>query len=185
VATAGAGKNGGGRRKQRQQRGQTKINQKAAAIAAETAIVAAAEMAATETAVAETAAGGGGAADSGRGGNRCGGSGRNVIVNQSIVCFRKCYRISGSTLTRKCLPTYIMYLYLCICKCLFFVAQIKVSRGGFICATNKTVLIETHTLLFGGTFFFNRTDRDLSIVRQQRLMKAFTAIFSVRLIFDT
>jgi hypothetical protein len=38
VATAGAGKNGGSRRKQRQQRGQTTINQKAAAIAAGTAI---------------------------------------------------------------------------------------------------------------------------------------------------
>jgi hypothetical protein len=38
---------------------------------------------------------------------------RNVIVNQSFVCFRK-YRISCATLTRKCLPTY-MYLYLCIC----------------------------------------------------------------------
>jgi len=41
----------------------------------------------------------------------------------------------GSTLTLKCLPTYIVF-YLCICKSLF-VAQIKVSRGGFICATNR------------------------------------------------
>jgi hypothetical protein len=61
-----------------------------------------------------------------------------VIVNQSVVSFR-IYRISGSTLTRKCLPTY-MYLYLCICECLF-VAQIKVSRGGFICATNRNLQI--------------------------------------------
>jgi hypothetical protein len=71
--------------------------------------VAAAERAATETAAAETTAGGGGGADSGRGGNRCGGSGRSAIVNQSVVCFRK-YCISGSTLTQTCLPTY-MYLY--------------------------------------------------------------------------
>ena len=78
MATAGAGKNGGGRQKLRQQRGQTTINQKAAAISAETAIVAAAETAATETATAETAAGGGSGADSGRGGNRCGHSGRNA-----------------------------------------------------------------------------------------------------------
>ena len=75
VATAGAGKNGGGRWKQRQQWGQTTINQKAAAISAETAIVVAAETAATETAAAETAAGGGGGAYSGRGGDRCGSSG--------------------------------------------------------------------------------------------------------------
>jgi hypothetical protein len=125
VATAGAGKNGGGRRKQRQQRGQTTINQKAAAIAAETVIVVATETAATETAAAETAVGGGGGADSGRGSNRCGGSGRNAIVNQSVVCFRK-YRISGSTLTHKCLPTYIEFC-LCICKFLF-VAKIKVPH---------------------------------------------------------
>jgi hypothetical protein len=105
---AGAGKNGSGRWKQRLQRGQTTINQKAAAIATETEM---AETAATETAAAETAAGGGGGGgDSGRGGNRCSGSGRNAIVNQNVVCFRK-YCISGSTLTRKCLPTY-MYLYL-------------------------------------------------------------------------
>jgi len=65
-------------------------------------------MAATETAAAEAAAGGGGGADSGQGGNRCGGSRR------SVVCFRK-YRISGSTSTHKCLPTYIEF-YLCICK---------------------------------------------------------------------
>ncbi len=77
----------------------------AAAIAAETAIVAAAETAAMETAAAETAVGGGGSADSGRDGKRCGGSGRKAIVNQSVVCFRK-YRISGSTWTHKCLPTY-------------------------------------------------------------------------------
>ena len=61
MATAGAGKNGSGRRKQRQWRGQTTINQKAAAIAAEMATVAAARTAAaakasTETAAAETAA---------------------------------------------------------------------------------------------------------------------------------
>ena len=37
-------------------------------------------------------------------------------------------------MTRKCLPTYIDF-YLCICRSLF-VAQIKVPRGGFICATN-------------------------------------------------
>jgi hypothetical protein len=93
--------------------------------------VAAAEMA--------VSVGGGGGADSGRGGNRCGGSGRNAIVNQSVVCFRK-YRISGSTWTHKCLPTYIE-LYLCIfCKFLF-VAQIKVPRGTFICATNKNLQI--------------------------------------------
>jgi hypothetical protein len=105
---AGAGKNSSGRWKQRLQRGQTTINQKAAAIATETEM---AETAATETAAAETAAGGGGGGgDSGRGGNRCSGSGRNAIVNQNVVCFRK-YCISGSTLTRKCLPTY-MYLYL-------------------------------------------------------------------------
>jgi len=73
--------------------------------AAETA---ATETAATETAAAEAAAGGGGGADSGRGGNRCGSSRR------SVVCFRK-YRISGSTSTHKCLPTYIEF-YLCICK---------------------------------------------------------------------
>ena len=67
--------------------------------------MAAAETAATEMAAAETAAGGGGGADSGRGGNRCGGSGRNVIVNQSVLCFRK-YPISGSTLTETVyLPT--------------------------------------------------------------------------------
>jgi hypothetical protein len=142
----GAGKNGGGRRKQRQQRGQTTINQKAAAIAAETAIVAAAETAGTETAAAETAVaetavggGGGSGANSGRGGNRCGGSRRNAIVNQSVVCFRK-YCISGSTLTRKCLPTYIEF-YLCICKFLF-VAQIKVPLWSFcnvyLVFTNKT-----------------------------------------------
>jgi hypothetical protein len=107
---AGAGKNDSGRWKQRLQRGQTTINQKAAAIATETemAETAATETAAAEMAAAETAAGGGG--DSGRGGNRCSGSGRNAIVNQNVVCFRK-YCISGSTLTRKCLPTY-MYLYL-------------------------------------------------------------------------
>jgi hypothetical protein len=138
VATAGAGKNGGGRRKQRQQQGQTTINQKAAAIAAETAIAAAAETAATETAAAEMAAGGGGGADSDRGGNRCGGSGRNAIVNQSVVCFTK-YCISGFTLTQKCLPTYIC-LYSRICKFLF-VAQIKSSRGGFICATKRNLQI--------------------------------------------
>jgi hypothetical protein len=138
VATAEVGKNGGGRPKQRQQRGQTTINQKAAAIAAETAIVVAAETAVTERVAAETAVDGGGGADSGRGGNRCGGSGRNAIVNQSVVCFTK-YCISGSTLTQKCLPTY-MYLYLRICKFLF-VAQIKNSRGGFICATNRNLQI--------------------------------------------
>jgi hypothetical protein len=140
----GAGKNGGGRRTQRQQRGQTTINQKAAAIAAETAIVAAAEtagteLAAAETAAAETAVGDGDGANSGRGGNRCSGSGRNAIVNQSVVCFRK-YRISGSTLTRKCLPTYIEF-YLCICKFLF-VAQIKVPLWSFcnvyLVFTNET-----------------------------------------------
>ena len=53
MTTVGAGKNGGGRQKQRQWRGQTPINQKAATIAAETAIVVA--TAATETAAAETA----------------------------------------------------------------------------------------------------------------------------------
>ena len=41
MATAGAGNNGDGTRKQRQQWVQTTINQKAAAISAETAIVAA------------------------------------------------------------------------------------------------------------------------------------------------
>ena len=120
----------------RQQRGQTTINQKAAAIAAEAAIVAAAT---TEMAAAEAAAGGGGGANSGRGGNRCGGSGRNAIVNQSVVCFRK-YRFFGSTLTRKCLPTYIEF-YLCICKFLF-VAQIKIPLWSFcnvyLVFTNKT-----------------------------------------------
>jgi len=54
VTTAWAGKNGGGRRIQRQWQGQTTIDQKAAKIAAETAIVAA--MVAMEMAAAETAA---------------------------------------------------------------------------------------------------------------------------------
>ena len=77
---AGAGKNSSGRWKQRLQRGQTTINQKAAAIATETEM---AETAATETAAAETAAGGGGGADSGRGGNRCGGSRKNEM---KVMC---------------------------------------------------------------------------------------------------
>jgi hypothetical protein len=144
LAMAPADSSGGNGGAQRQQRGQTTINQKAAAIAAETAIVAAAETAGMETAAAETAAaetvvGGGGGANSGRGGNRCGGSGRNAIVNQSVVCFRK-YRFFGSTLTRKCLPTYIEF-YLCICKFLF-VAQIKIPLWSFcnvyLDFTNKT-----------------------------------------------
>ena len=52
VAMAGAGKNGGGIWKKRQQRGQTRINQKSAAIAVETAIVVAVETTAKETAAA-------------------------------------------------------------------------------------------------------------------------------------
>jgi acyl CoA:acetate/3-ketoacid CoA transferase alpha subunit len=53
MAGAGAG-NVGGRREQRQWRGQTTINQKVAAKAAEMVIVVAAEMVTTETAAAET-----------------------------------------------------------------------------------------------------------------------------------
>jgi hypothetical protein len=41
---------------------------------------------------------------------------------------------------------------------------------------NKTVRIETHSSKFWRETNFYWTDRDLSIVRQRRLMKAFAAI---------
>ena len=45
----------------------------------------------------------------------------------------------GSTLTHKCLGTYIEF-YLCICKSLS-VAQIAVPGGSAICATNRNLRI--------------------------------------------
>ena len=56
-------------------------------------------------------------------------------------------------------------------------SQHKKTRSTSIWAvTNKTVRIETYTSKFWREKNFYRTDRDLSIVRQRRLMKAFAAI---------
>jgi hypothetical protein len=70
--------------------------------------------------------GGNGGANSNQGSGRCGGRRFHVDTNIGFP------RLSGSKISNFLAP--------CICKILL-VAQIKVPRGGIICATNKILQV--------------------------------------------
>ena len=80
----------------------------------------------------------------------------------------------GSTLTHKCLPTYIEF-NLCICKSLF-VAQIKVPLGLFVVRFHVDKVLHQHTSLLIQATFSSKYQIIIALKFQCRNIRATTKI---------